>query len=504
MPLSTIPYDPSLVLGQVIEPSKIKDLEAIAEAQKEPDAAKAKLNALITQKHSLDMTMRELASIGATEDQLKDFTKTLKGLTDKIVKAASDVGSAVIKAEGELAKIHSKQSQKQISSSVESPIDFQASELTDMPISSDTMDMDVQFYRFEENKQSAEDHASSVSGFVAGKLSGFGSSFSASVSGSVHKTAATTANSRNLLGTLVICANCTHKNARIFAPLVLDADRAIEAFVASTKKDWDVTDVEGMLKIANSEVKASDEQSGLQLLAGATFGSSFVGMVFLEHKSKSSSSQSSESTAASIRAAFETNLIFESASGKIGMDAQASKNLKNLLSSDSIDAHCSVITRGIIPSIKSNQMKASIKEMKNDPEENMKQLAAIQGASDSAVMTLSKQAQSAKKGNGAASLESNFITSTVSAINEADEQANQIIDANSLMVALDDYVAQAREGKSGVPINFYVQPVTQRTIATKWLRDYYPQLLHPAVKLPAENTGSGSEDADNNSQGNDN
>lgn len=33
MSLSTIPYDPSLVLGQVIDPSKIKQLQELAEAQ---------------------------------------------------------------------------------------------------------------------------------------------------------------------------------------------------------------------------------------------------------------------------------------------------------------------------------------------------------------------------------------------------------------------------------------------------------------------------------------
>ena len=256
--------------------------------------------------------------------------------------------------------------------------------------------------------------------------------------------------------------------------------------MAAVGGDWDVTDVVSMLKIATSKVTQADEEKGLQLLAGASYGSSFVGMVFLTHKSKSSTSQSSQSTAASVRAAFEANLIFEAASGAVGLDAQASQNLKNLLSSDTIDAHCSLITMGIIPSIKSNQIKASIKEMKNDPAENMKQLAAMQAASDSSVQSLSKQAQAGKTGNGVASLNSNFIKDTVSAVTEADEKQNQIIDTNSLLVALEDFINKAIEGKCGVPINYYIQPVTKRTIALAWMKAYYPNLLNPTMKLPID------------------
>lgn len=486
MSLSTIPYDPSLVLGQVIDPSKIKQLQELAEAQKKPDDAKAKMNALIRQKHSLDMTIRELSSIGATADQLAELNKAMVKLTTKIIAAAGEVASTVTTAEEKIANINNKQAQKQISISIQSPIDFKASQLEDMPIAADSMDMDVQFYRFEENKQSAEDHASSVSSYVSGKLAGFGSSYSAKAAGSVHKTTAATADSKELIGTLVICANCTHKNAKLFSPLKLDPDKVIENYVAAVGGEWDVTDVVSMLKLATAKVSQADEDGGLQLLAGASYGSSFVGMVFLTHKSKSTTSQSSQSTAASVRAAFEANLIFEAASGSVGLDAQASQNLKNLLSSDTIDAHCSLITMGVIPSIKSNQIKASIKEMKNDPAENMKQLAAMQAASDSSVQSLSKQAQAGKTGNGVASLNSNFIKDTVSAVTEADEKQNQIIDTNSLLIALEDFINKAIEGKCGVPINYYIQPVTKRTIALAWMKEYYPNLLNPKMKLPID------------------
>lgn len=155
MPTSTIPFDPSLVLGMVIAPEKIKQLEKIAELQKPVDNARNKVNALLRQKLSLDMTVQELISLGATLDQVDDIEKNIEEVMDSIISSTTELSKAVITSEKAIAAEKSNQPQKQINSQVESPIDFAASQLTTLPISSDSMNMDVQYFRYEDNQEVA-------------------------------------------------------------------------------------------------------------------------------------------------------------------------------------------------------------------------------------------------------------------------------------------------------------------------------------------------------------
>jgi hypothetical protein len=170
MPTSTIPFDPSLVLGMVVDPKKIKDLENIANLQKPVDVARNRVNALLKQKLSLDMTLRELISLGAQPKQLEDFKANLKTVMDDILKASIDLSGKVIDAESAIANVKSEQDQKQIGSQLQSPIDFSASELKPMPLSSDTMNMDVQYFRYEKNKEDDKSTANAVSSFVGSKV----------------------------------------------------------------------------------------------------------------------------------------------------------------------------------------------------------------------------------------------------------------------------------------------------------------------------------------------
>ena len=59
-----------------------------------------------------------------------------------------------------------------------------------------------------------------------------------------------------------------------------------------------------------------------------------------------------------------------------------------------------MITMGLIPSIKSDQVTTTVAGMKNSPQENMKELAAMQGASDSSVATMSGEAAKGQQGRG--------------------------------------------------------------------------------------------------------
>jgi len=74
------------------------------------------------------------------------------------------------------------------------------------------------------------------------------------------------------------------------------------------------------------------------------------------------------------------------------------------------------------------------------------------------------------------------ITGVLSGLAPIDDGANKIIDTNSMMTAMDDYIQKCIEGGQnlGVPINYYLKPITQSMIARAWLAKYYPNKWNQA------------------------
>ena len=68
---STIPYDPSLALGNLVDPKALVALEKISDLQEPADKAEDALNGQISLKRSLDMTVQELIDMGLPLDRLK-------------------------------------------------------------------------------------------------------------------------------------------------------------------------------------------------------------------------------------------------------------------------------------------------------------------------------------------------------------------------------------------------------------------------------------------------
>ena len=83
-------------------------------------------------------------------------------------------------------------------------------------------------------------------------------------------------------------------------------------------------------------------------------------------------------------------------------------------------------------------------------------------------------------------IKGNDIKAALSGLSEIDDKKNAILDINSMMTALDDYLKKAASGDSGVPINYYLKDITKDMLAEMWVAKYYPYvaLTHiPALKL---------------------
>ena len=489
---STIPYDPSLILGNILEKSKVDTLMDIAKAQKVMNIAQDYLNALLLYKRSLDMTKQELIQMGINTENLQ---KELSVLGTQISKAATDYGNAVIDSQKAIVQIKTQSPQTQISEIIESPIDYNRSAIKPMPLSSDSMSMDVQFFRQDTNTQSSEDHTLKIITFISSKMSDlFGGDTSLSIAASASKIVNKQKQRTGYEGTLVITATCTHKMADVFAPLIIDVDKAIHVWNAYHENDKklqiNVDDRDSILKAATTP---ESNETGMLLLSGATYGSSFVGMVHIFSLQATTVSQSSTALDTQFQIAESTAdwaSWLANESGNFGMDTQIANALKNLLSIATLSSHCSVITMGIIPSIKSNTVTTVVKALDGGPDKYAADLAAIQGGTSSAMTTLASGAKSARDAQSIVNISTDYMAKAVSAVNEMDKQQNQIIDTNSMMTAFDDYVAKASDGNCGVPINFLLKPITQKQIAKAWVDKYYPNEFRTHDHL-GDDPGSG-------------
>jgi len=122
-----------------------------------------------------------------------------------------------------------------------------------------------------------------------------------------------------------------------------------------------------------------------------------------------------------------------------------------------------------------------LKSMNPSPQDVMGQLAAIQGDTSTG-----DSGDASKRMNSFCALSSSHLKEVVNNLSNIGTEANKVIDMNSMMTALDDYVQLAREAKCGVPINFYLSFIDKRQVAKMVLDKYEPDWNNPEKKRAAE------------------
>ena len=465
---STIPYDPSLVLGNLVDPALIENLKVISAAQRPVDVAQDTLNDTIRAKQQLEMTYVELTNLGVTGDQLAKLDDKMTALNATLATNAVNYADAVITSQTAIAT--GKKAIATINEQPESPVDWNKTGIKKIELSSNTMNMDVQYLRNENESDGSNAHADNVAAAVSGAVNSvFGFKASADVATQAANTTLTTATAHNIIGTLVITAACTHKMSTELAPFILDPEKAIDAWNQTHPDDKIKSDPEEIAKLINV-----DADKKLHLLSGKTIGSSFVGLVHFEQHENTNSSQSSDSSTMKANAEFEYGGWFAHYEGKFGITKEVSDNVKNMFSTTSVTSHCSLITMGIIPSIKSNEVKTTINTLQPNATDVMKQLSAIQGATDSIGQTKGSAAGEAATGSQFIELNNSYINGVVSNLVKSDAESNSVINTNSLMTAFDDYVQKSALGEEGVPINFYIREITKSAIAKAWMKKFNP------------------------------
>jgi hypothetical protein len=466
---TTIPYDPSLVLGNIVSQAKLDNLTAISSIQAPVDAAEDELNSLIALKRSIDMTVQELIDMKINSN---DLIKESDEVGKKIQAAAVEYAKVKLDAETKIQPLKGKI--RGVNDEIESPMDYNRTQIKKMPLSADSLKMNCQYFSFDENEQDSSTHAATVSSFVSGEVDFFGDSFSGSVSESVQSQMNSQHERHSISGTLVVTITCTHKDAVLLAPLILDVDKAIRAWNKVFPDEMIKTD--SLSNIAQIATQANTkEEKSLTIVSGATYGSCFVGMVHVLNTSKTTSSETMYSIATKLQEQFHVNGWFVDESGGFGVDSSFSADAKNLLSTQNISSHCSLITMGSIPSIKSKEVRLGVKEFKDfDGASSMAALMQLRNATNDEMKTIDSSANAARTGQQMINLQNSKMDSALTALAKIDDGANKMIDINSVMEALDDYVQKCLGGNIGVPVNYYLKPITRSQLAQMWMTKYYP------------------------------
>ena len=465
---SVIPYDPSIALGNIVDPQKLEVLRKISEKEAPVDIAENRMNELIAFKNSIDGTIRELGSMNVDTNELY---KKSKDIGKQIEQAALDYADKKLNAKTEILEIKSA---PVVSSSWESPLDYNRTEIKKMPLSADSMNMNVQYFSCDESSQSAKTQSNNIQSFISGEFKFLGNEFSEQAS----KAAASQINSQysrhDISGTLVIAVSCTHKDAALLAPCVIDVDKAIRVWNSMYADDMIKTDSpSNIISIAADE--GTPDEKAMTIVSGATYGSCFVGMVHILNNNVTRSSEDISSVADSIQAQCKTAGWFADISGGFGLSHQFTNDVKSLFSNQNIDSHCTITTKGSIPSIKANNVKMAVKEFtKFDGESAMEKISALQNATASEKDSVDKAAENARRGEQMTSLHNAQIKGVLTGLSEIDDGSNKILDINSMMTALEDYIDKALKGELGVPVNYYLKPITKSQLAQMWVNKYFP------------------------------
>ncbi|KAK6505008.1 hypothetical protein TWF481_006940 [Arthrobotrys musiformis] len=360
--------------------------------------------------------------------------------------------------------------------SVETPVDYTKSQIKTLPLAADSMNMDVQYFSYDDDvRDKGQNFADTVSNYVSKAVSFLGDQSVTSATDTARKQVSEQARQHDIIGTLVLSVSCTHKNASVLAPLILDVDKGVRVWNRLFPGDQFIpTDKAKVMELAKRNEQEGDPK--FSILSGMTFGSSFVGMVHVVNKPNTRSSQSIiAAMASSLQEQVKVAGSSEDAAGGFGPNAPFANQIKNLLSSQNVGSHVTLICMGVIPSIVSSEVKLGVRQFAEfNPKSAMEALANLQNPAVDEQGNTAQGAEAARTGAQMMAMKAGDIKAAVSALAEVQDGSNKVLDINSMMTALDDYLKKAAEGTAGVPINYYLKDITKIQLAEMWVNKYFP------------------------------
>ena len=476
---TAIPYDPSLVLGGIVPPAKLTLLQTIGTYQSKIDSAQETLNNFIALKYSLDATQNELINMRINPAALEAKIESVKESIDKAAEAYATVSISENEniVQKKIEALEKEGIGGKVGASFESPVDYEQSKIESLPLSSDSLNMDSQYFSFGMNHQNSTAEMAAIKNFVSNSTRFLGVDQSEKTGKEAVNQVAKQREAHNVTGTLIVSVNCTHKKAAVFAPLVIDVDKAIQVWnqlFTDNKEQINKSNKALMSQLAQQH-ETADEPS-LEIISGANYGSSFIGMIHLLDTTSTVTGENMDKVAASLQERLNIGSWFADESGEFGVDKRFADDVENLLSQQNITAHVSIVSVGCIPSIVSGEVQLGLKKFSDvDTKAVLNDLNALTDATSSDKGSVDADADAAKTGAKMMSIQNETISNLMGNLNKIDEKKNEMLNINSMMTALKNFCEKASEGSTGgVPINFYLKPLTRPLLAQLWINKYHP------------------------------
>ncbi len=279
MPLS-IPYNPSLALGNIIDPDALATLLQISACQALVEAAHDKLRSFISLRRSIDLTIQELADLNIDTTNLIEKSAEVGR---SIITAATGYSTTCLEQETKIQEL--KTGMQTVNTSLESPVDYDKSKIREMPLSADSLTMDMQYFSFDDNQSSAGSTIATIKDFIDASTSVLGDTMSGKIQRHGRRPGPSAKGEpRYHRHPDHLEASCTHRNALIMSPLVLDVDKAVAVWNELFPGEEERIDAKTPSAMRKITVEPNSSSQSIGLLSGATYGSSFVGMVHILKK----------------------------------------------------------------------------------------------------------------------------------------------------------------------------------------------------------------------------
>lgn len=458
MPIS-IPYNhPSLVLGGIADTKVMEKITQMRRVQSQTDAAQEKLTSLMQMKRSMTMTLNELKGM---EINVEAMQQKLVAMDAEISASAEEYLSVFLQNEEKLCKLKQELGNTAHEGEVpESPVDFASSSLVEKPFYAESMKLDSQYFSMGSNSES--EMVAHLEKFVRDSAGGNSEELAQTASAQMSSQA----KNHKLCGTLVIVASCTHRIVGLFDPLVIDPDKAVRA--------WNKLHEGGNQINLPGQGIASEgggDEEPLTLITGAAYGSSFVGMVHLL-QTEDSQIKNIDGLQKQLAEKLQIGGWLSSVSGGLGIDPELMNEVKSFLSSQSVSTHISVVSMGMIPTLKSNTLQSGIGKLTEISPDTLNHALRKEGEGS----TIGSESEDSARRSRHLEAQDRRAKRVIEAMADVDREQSKVMDLNSLMTALDNYIQGANSPKElhGVPISFYTRNLTRSEIIRLWMKKHYP------------------------------
>lgn len=453
----SLPYDhPALVLGHIVPPGLLVQLDKIRSIQSRTDAALERMHSLMSMRRSLAMTLSEMMSMGIDVTALE---ARLEELNHGIEKAASDYIAKRLDNDAAIQVERDRMLEIDCSGLSESPLDFSQVKVERKPLASDNVQIDIQYFKHHGTEGSAGAVRSRVEQMVRENTAGLPQQAS-KLAGQAGALVAQQQDNHDLVGTLVITANATHRQVAMLQPVTLDLPKAIEAWnasFASASLRLNPADPAGMIKVA-SQTRGDAVDKSLTLLTGVAYGSSFVGMIHLV-RSKMSPSGLSDADIAAMVERLRVGTLINSESGGLGTEQSVLDDVRQMISDQGFTAHVSILVNGALTTPAAQNVEKLVDRAIHVPSR-----LPFFGMGAALGETVAQAAQTV------AQSEAGKLSGLAATLNSVDKGRDASIDLSTLFTAFDNYLGAITKSESvGAPIGFYVRRINAAQIALEWL-----------------------------------